>query len=80
MKIKDVFEPDGKGGVRSKKTVTVRSPSGAQATFTPGQEMNAQSSMAGVSGQWILDNLNAEVPPNWVVPATVEPKPPTSKK
>ncbi len=79
MKIKDVFEPNGKGGVRSKKTVTVRSSSGSSATFAPGQEMNAQSSMAGVSGQWILDNLNGEVPPNWLVPPIVEPKPPTSK-
>ncbi len=79
MKIKDVFEPNGIGGVRSKKTVTVRSSSGS-ATFAPGQEMNAQSSMAGVSGQWILDNLNSDVPSNWLVPEVLEPRPQNPKK
>lgn len=67
MKVSDVFESNGNGGVRSKRPVTVSGPGGSRASFSVGQEMNAQSSMAGVSGQWILDNMNNEVPPSWQV-------------
>ncbi len=60
MKISDVFEPIGNGGVRSKRQVTIGSPPGPSATLSPGQQMNALSSMAGVTGQWILDNLKKD--------------------
>jgi hypothetical protein len=73
VKIKDVFEPNGKGTVRAKQTVTVRTASGDSATFRTGLDMDARSAAGiGLSPQWILDHLNSDVPPTWFTPEQIE--------
>ena len=68
MVIGELFEPmEGAGSVRSKKRVTITGLRGRQATLMPGQMVSAQSILAGVSGQWIFDHLNDEVPSGWTV-------------
>lgn len=67
MKISDVFDSNGKGGVRAKKQVTIKSPMGGAGTLSPGSELNGPSSIGGTSAEWILANMEKDVPDTWVV-------------
>jgi hypothetical protein len=76
MKIGELFEPVAaqggeasatSGGVRAKRGLTINGLKGKKATLMPGQIVGAQSILAGLSGQWIIDHLADEVPGNWVV-------------
>ena len=72
MKIKDVFEPNGKGGLRAKQTVIVRTSSGDSATFRTGLDIDPRSAAGvGLKPQWILENLDSDVPPTWFAPEQI---------
>lgn len=65
MKIGDVFAV-ANGRVTPKRQVTIVS-GGGSATVGPNMSLNFASSIAGVSGQWIADHLQEEVPASWQV-------------
>jgi len=67
MKIKDVFELTERGTVRCKRSVTVQSKLGGRATVNPPSEINAASRLGEVTGQWIMANLDANIPEGWSV-------------
>ena len=67
MKIGDVFEATGDGGVRANQKVTIQGPGGSSGTVGVGGTINSVSSVAGTTGQWIAANLAKDVPPSWKV-------------
>jgi hypothetical protein len=67
MKIGEVFEHDGHGGVRAKRNVTITGSGTQRATVRKGSRMSAASAVAGVRIDWIADNLDKAVPHAWDV-------------
>jgi hypothetical protein len=67
MKIGDVFDVLSDGTVRAKRKVTITGAQGSSGTVSPGSTINAVSSIAGTTGQWIAANVARDVPPSWKV-------------
>jgi hypothetical protein len=63
MTVDQVFEVRADGRVYPIRTVTI----GGNTVRAGQMSINAASSVGGVSGQWIMENLRAPVPANWIV-------------